>query len=515
MRFALLLLLPVTSFAQPLMIDGALDAGTTYVAVPFTVPAGTVELEIAHTTLDTGNILDWGVTAPEGFRGYGGGNTENAVIGVDASSRSYLTGPITAGEWNVYIGAAKVPTTPARYHIEITFRTTATLPAQTQRSPYSPVAALSKTARWYAGDLHCHSKESGDAQPEIEAMITLAKSRGLDFIELSDHNTRSQLDFINSIQAGHSDFLLVPGVEWTTYLGHANGIGVTQWVDHRVGFGGVTADDAASKIAAQGVFSINHPMLDLGDQCIGCKWTHDIPKASLGGIEIGTGGWDKTGTLFSLQSMHMWDGLLNAGLKLAALGGSDDHSAGLNEGQFGSPIGNPTTMVFASELSVSAIVDAIKHGRTVVKLQDATDPMVELDPPIGDATVSPTSPATSISLTATVTKGMGQSVRFVHDGTPLDPVSVTSDPFATKVDATQGRWRAEVMVMNEPRTVTSHVYVGPPVTDVKMGECHCETGSGGAWGLALLLTSLWRGTFGSRRGRALPGGCSGQRPPAL
>ena len=137
-----------------------------------------VQAAMLNERVDPGNILDWGVIAPEGFRGYGGGNSENAIIGAGASSRSYLTGPITAGEWNLYIGAAKVPTTPARYHLEITFRTAATLAPQTQRAPYSPVAALKKEARWYAGDLHCHSKESGDAQPEIEAMVTLAKSRG-------------------------------------------------------------------------------------------------------------------------------------------------------------------------------------------------------------------------------------------------------------------------------------------------------------------------------------------------
>lgn len=41
---------------------------------------------------------------PDGFRGWGGGNTEDAVIGVDESSRSYLPGPITPGTSKVVIG---------------------------------------------------------------------------------------------------------------------------------------------------------------------------------------------------------------------------------------------------------------------------------------------------------------------------------------------------------------------------------------------------------------------------
>ncbi len=496
-----LCLLPCAALAQPVVVDGAMPDGQDFVAVSFTVPLGTQEIEILHQTVDAANILDWGVMSPEGFRGYGGGNSENAVIGVDASSRSYLLGPITPGEWQLYIGKAKELVAPARYHLELTFRTAPTLAAQTERSPYQPAAARVKERRWYAGDLHCHSKESGDAQPEIEAMIALAKTRGLDFIELSDHNTRSQLDFINLSQQHHPDFLLLPGVEWTSYGGHANGIGVTQWVDHRVGFNGVTAAAAAAAIVAQGaVFSINHPVLDLGDQCIGCKWKHPIPKDSLGGMEIGTGGWDKTGVLFTRQAIAMWDGLCATGLHLAALGGSDDHSAGVNEGAFGSPIGNPTTMVFAEELSVQGIVDAIRHGHTAVKLQGPGDPMVDLT--AGDAHAGDTVKQASVTLSATVTGGIGLKVRFVHNGTPMDPVDVTSDPFTATTVATapasgEDRWRAEVMVDADPRTVTSHLWVAPPDPPASKG-CGCDSAGGLGLGLWLLARSL------SRRERVPP-----------
>ena len=63
-------------------------------------------------------------------------------------------------------------------------------------------APLSMEARWYAGDLHAHSRESGDAKPTIDELVTFARSQGLDFVELSDHNTVSQLDFIDA--AGNS-----------------------------------------------------------------------------------------------------------------------------------------------------------------------------------------------------------------------------------------------------------------------------------------------------------------------
>ena len=56
----------------------------------------------------------------------------------------------------------------------------------------------------------------------------------------------------------------------------------------------------------------------------------------------------------------------------------DDHKAGVMLGQFQSPIGNPTTMVLADELSVAGIIDGVKNGRTVVKLQEPSDPMIDL-----------------------------------------------------------------------------------------------------------------------------------------
>lgn len=54
------------------------------------MPEGTAEIEVRHDDLSSTNLLDWGLESPEGIRGYGGGNTEPALVGVEASSRFYL-----------------------------------------------------------------------------------------------------------------------------------------------------------------------------------------------------------------------------------------------------------------------------------------------------------------------------------------------------------------------------------------------------------------------------------------
>jgi hypothetical protein len=56
--------------------------------LPFTVPPGIVEIEVQHDDLSEENILDWGLEDPSGFRGWGGGNTEPAIVGIHAASRS-------------------------------------------------------------------------------------------------------------------------------------------------------------------------------------------------------------------------------------------------------------------------------------------------------------------------------------------------------------------------------------------------------------------------------------------
>src|SRR6266581_646918 len=84
-------------------------AGGDFVDVPFVVPAGTVEIQIAHTDGSNDVILDWGVWDQDSkYRGWGGGNTEDAVIGIDESSRSYVPGPIMPGTWRVSIGKAQL-----------------------------------------------------------------------------------------------------------------------------------------------------------------------------------------------------------------------------------------------------------------------------------------------------------------------------------------------------------------------------------------------------------------------
>ncbi len=491
----MLLVALLASAADPvLVLEGAVPSEGDFLTLAFDVPPGTAEVEVAHDDLSDVDILDWGLRDPVGaLRGWGGGNTDAAVVGAEAASRSYLPGPITAGPWEVLVGKAKVVGADPRYRVEVTLRGAPTLAPQDERRAYVPVD-LGGGARWVSGDFHVHSRESGDATATLDEVAALAESRGLDFVELAEHNTTSTLTWLGDAQDRHPDLLLVPGAEITTYAGHANGIGLTAPAPFTMGFEGVDFLLTAQSVADAGaLLSINHPVLDLGDACIGCAWDNPVPPpGQLAAVEIATGGWSETGMLFTEDAIDFWDALCAEGLHLAAIGGSDDHRAGTGTGPFDSPIGDPTTVVWVETLSVEGLLAGIRDGRTVVKLQGPEDPMVVLtaDPaPEGDTILGNTA-----TVRATVTGGVGTELRLVTDGDVGVEVPVDADPyvFETTLANPTSRVRAEVWGDGHPRTVSSHLWVewaiDPPLDP---GACGCGSRGGSKVGLALVaLASL-------------------------
>ena len=469
-------------------------AGGDYHDVEFVVPAGTVEIQITHSDGSDYVILDWGVWSPDGFRGWGGGLEDDAVIGVEQSSRGYLPGAITPGTWRVVIGKAKLDTTGGHYSIDVICRDDATLTVA-PKAPFSPVV-LAEERRWYKGDFHVHSEQSGDASATFDQIATLAKMRGLDFVNLSDHNTISQHALVAAIQPSHEGFLFLRGTEITTYSGHGNSVGTSAYVDHRLGHGGRTVAGIVDDVAAQdGVFIVNHPVLDLGDECIGCQWGHidDTPWQKVAALELITGPFDIGVQAFVPRVITIWDSLLDAGHRVAVVGGSDDHRAGMATGPTASPIGSPTTLVLADNLSEAAIVDAVRKGRTVVQLRGPGDPFVEMA--IGDAVIGDTvDGVANVAVKAHVTGGDGTIVQLWRDGVKVAQAPVTGADFTTTFSDVPGaelrRYRLELINdVNQRVVVTSHIYVHG-VADT---GCGCQSSGGGAsGGLLVALAAMLR-----------------------
>lgn len=492
------MLLPLAATLTTMTYTGDVPAaGGDYADVTFVVPAGTKEIRIAHSDDSDTQILDWGVWSPDGFRGWGGGLTDDAVIGVAQSSRGYLPGPIAAGTWTLVIGKALVDQAGGHYTVTVTCSDTASLPVKPQAA-FEPIVRRPER-RWYRGDFHVHSEESGDADATFDQITQLAASRGLDFVNLSDHNTVSQHALAAAYNASHTGVLLLRGAEITTYAGHGNAVGISAYVDHRIGYQGRAIGGVLADVAAQhGAFIVNHPKLDLGLACIGCAWNHpDTDWSKVAGLELITGNWDTSINTFVPQVMPMWDELLTRGFRIAAIGGSDDHTAGRSTGPTASTIGSPTTLVLADNLSEAAIVDAIQHGRTMVLLRQPSDPAIDVQVARADgtkATIGDDLTAERVELEVTVPGGVGDFVQIWRDGEKLDGQQpVTADPQTlTFTDApAPGAYRYRVEVVNNlgaRLVVTSHVYatVVAPAAPKDGGGC----GATGSASLAPLVALL-------------------------
>lgn len=251
----------------------------------------------------------------------------------------------------------------------------------------SPVGAAPEGGVWLAGDFHVHTSYSHDVcetpptpdncHPEDPAepyttgftpgqQIALADIRGLDFVALTDHSTVAQ----QSDPGYTSDTVtLVNGYE-NSLPGHAQMLGADRL------YGGASTCSQVSALAAAlradgGAFQINHP----GDKGVSAgNW-----PSRFGGPEclvpdsievwnIGPWAWQPPAPAANDndRAVRFWESFLDAGHRVAATGGSDNHWATTHAVQ---GVGQPTTWVYATANTQEAILDGIRAGRTTISNQ--------------------------------------------------------------------------------------------------------------------------------------------------
>jgi predicted metal-dependent phosphoesterase TrpH len=417
------------SFTE-LTLEGTIrgSQNQSYVKVPFTVPAGTERLTITfayagkerHTTLDLG-LLD-----PARLRCWSGGNKSLLTVGLSDATPSCLPGAIPTGTWNVLIGVPNIRAgTASRYVIHVYFSSTGSVAGQPEilRQPLRPGPA------WFRGDLHMHTAHSDGQCPSqsgkmvpcpVFFTVEAAARRGLDFIAITDHNTTSQYDAMRELQPYFDKVLLIPGREITTFQGHINFLGSTDFIDFRLD--GRTVVDmnqllhAAKDVGA--ITSINHPMAPSGEICLGCGWTPAIPADMrlLTAVEAVNGGSEQHG----LSDLSYWNEELNRGCRLIGIGGSDNHKPLQPLDQLGS-IGSPTTVVYADNLSTPAILDGIHEGHVFMDLDGTRDRMIEVSTRAKDRTAHSGDSVDvarddQLRFDAHVSGATGGRVRWIEDG---------------------------------------------------------------------------------------------------
>jgi hypothetical protein len=388
-----------------------------YVLVPFEVPPGVRQLEIAYVYTDRidsdplvggGNTLDIGLFDPRGtetgsvgFRGWSGSHKDAFVIGEDWATPPYAAGPTPAGTWNILLGPYKVGPSGCAYRVEI--RLNPGLPPFERDlvrtgEPRRPVLPAAR-AGWLRGDLHCHTRYSdGDSWPS--EMLHAAAEAGLDFLGVTDHNN----------VAHHAEYgpggggwpIVIPGVEVTTYGGHWNAWGTDRWWEFRDPTGLAVERAMRAAVDAGATLSVNHP------KPFGPAWVYDdIGPAHA--VEIWNGPWSGRNS----AAVAFWEQRLRAGRRLTAVGGSDTHtlrSSG-SDPRHGDALGTPTTWVEAGPRpDSSSILGGLRAGRTFVSSTPA-GPQLYLD-------------WAEDGLVVEVRNGQGSALLLVGDNGTLDARAV-------------------------------------------------------------------------------------------
>jgi predicted metal-dependent phosphoesterase TrpH len=331
--------------------------------LPIEVPAGVNAIEVSyvydHTTYGLpnntlGNALDIGIFDASGhdlgnaagFRGWSGGARSSFRITHGSATPGYLAGPLDPGTWYVALGPYSVaPTTGLTWSVTVTLTFGDPEPAYQPLPP--PASVPGRGPGWYRGDMHIHSVHS-DGRRTLAQVAADARAAGLDFIASTEHNTSSAgLDWG---RWAPDDLLVIPGEEVTTRGGHWLAVGVPAgtWIDWRYRVTDGRFGQFADEVRALGGFvGAAHPFSPFS----GTTWTFGYQHVDV--IEVWNGPW----SVDDQATVAAWHAALVAGRRYPAVGNSDAHTVD-------NVIGHPQTVVRADDLSATAVVAAVRAGRS-------------------------------------------------------------------------------------------------------------------------------------------------------
>lgn len=332
------------------------ERARTYFEVPFNVPENVSKIEVSYsykrrdiTVNETGDVFNKEINVVDiairdesvTFRGWSGSERLYFYITENEATPGYVRGIINEGEWAIVLGAYKIQKEGCSVSINIKF----TL----------------KERMLVKGDLHMHSIHS-DGKYSVDEIINIAKLHGMDFIFLTDHNTFSQCDYINT----NDSLVVIPGMEWTHYNGHCNFLGIKNPIKNFVSNDKDKTVEIMNEAKSSGaLITLNHPC------CPNCgwKWGFDVPFDAL---EVWNGPMKKA----EYDAIELWNSRLIQGEVIPVVGGSDSHRNELFR-----MIGIPTTFLYCDSRGQSDIINAIKKGHAFISYT-ADGPIIELS--VGD-----------------------------------------------------------------------------------------------------------------------------------
>jgi hypothetical protein len=377
------------------------------------------------------NMICLTIYDPFRFRGarHRHGNRHVNEIRHNSATPGYLPGPLPAGDWVVQLETHMImPGAACRYELVVVIHHDEVSPAVGNTLPTPRFERIvDSRPGWYLGDLHAHTVHSDGAWQVID-LAAAARTRGLDFVTLTDHNTTGGL--AEMAHCGGAGLLTMGGQELTTYWGHALCLGSHAWHEWR----GLTQDGPemaalANEIcAAGGLYVIAHPRSAGDPHCTGCRWLYPTMMPGVARlVEVWNGDWFGSGEKprdKNEAALRLWYGWLNQGHRLVATAGTDVH--GPNQQYRSTSTG--FNAVYADQLSEVAILRAVAAGHLCLtsgpSLRFVAHHQLSAHGMMGDSLPAPDA-STSVSLAASWDGAPDSaSLRLIADGRTRDTVSI-------------------------------------------------------------------------------------------
>jgi hypothetical protein len=239
------------------------------------------------------------------------------------------------------------------------------------------VAAVpARAGEWIAGDLHVHTTYShdswggpGDDSPTdpteyytlgqtVTEDFLIAKSRGLDYLAITDHN---RIDAQSDPGFGFGGVLGIPAYENSLH-GHGQMLGATKIYDNGDSSPAAVRAMEEALHADGGLLQANHPTDPV--------WDYDYADVPVDTVEAWNLPWFYQPPFPSSgdhdAALRFWESDLDRGAHVAVTGGSDSHWKATVAGQ--GP-GQPTTWIYVKDRSASGVLDGLRNAHTFVSAE--------------------------------------------------------------------------------------------------------------------------------------------------
>ena len=310
-----------------------------------------------------------------GFRGWSGSARNSFFIAPDAATPGYLRGPIQPGEWNIMLGClADRGRAACRYRVNIELDID---PAAVDEPAGEPRVPGMPRVEVVAGRIERRRREVVPGRPAraqraqrrrrtpSRRSSNYTRGVGLEYFALTDHNTISHWDELARLNDRAP--LLIPGEEMTMYGGHANVWGLDGWLDFR---------GSERRGASSGWWSRRTRADRCSRSTTRTRRSRGSTTASRGyqAIEV----WNAPWRWFNEPALQRWEGHLQRGERMVAVGGSDSHCVPPATMTQPNGPGEPCTWVYVEgPLTQRAVLEAVIAGHVFIS-EAPNGPFIEL-----------------------------------------------------------------------------------------------------------------------------------------